>query len=283
MISKALFLFISVLFWNLIPSNLFAQIPQDECLVIERDLSLGSKGADVSLLQDFLIKKSYDIPAISNRNAAKGFFGMETQTAVVAYQANKSLPKTGFVGPITRKSIESECKSVTATEPPVISLAISTSTPPEPVAVAPTTKEVTLTNTKSLYSLIENEGKTPMKAIVTFEFTVVNGSDKDIYIGNKAGNSLVAIMFKGTGALSTTLMSANPNMMEGDTDLAYVVPKNKSRVFVSTGRVDNTKGREGIQSVLVKEIPYSNSSSLTKLAKLIPFTLKTEFKLGGGF
>ncbi|MEK7184698.1 MAG: peptidoglycan-binding domain-containing protein [Patescibacteria group bacterium] len=66
------------------------------------NLSVGSTGADVSALQAFLISKGFSIPAISSGAATPGYFGSQTKSAVVAYQASVSLPNTGFVGPLTR-------------------------------------------------------------------------------------------------------------------------------------------------------------------------------------
>lgn len=66
----------------------------------DRNLSVGSTGADVSALQDLLISKGFNIPAIS-AGTAKGYFGQQTKTAVIAYQGSVGLPTTGFVGPLT--------------------------------------------------------------------------------------------------------------------------------------------------------------------------------------
>src|SRR3989344_6356662 len=64
-------------------------------------LTVGSTGADVSALQQWLIDNSFDIPAITSGAAAKGYFGQQTKAAVVKYQASVGLPNTGFVGPLT--------------------------------------------------------------------------------------------------------------------------------------------------------------------------------------
>ena len=67
-----------------------------------KDLSVGSTGADVSALQTLLISKGFNIPAIASGAAQPGYFGQQTKTAVIAYQASAKLPTTGFVGPMTR-------------------------------------------------------------------------------------------------------------------------------------------------------------------------------------
>jgi len=66
-----------------------------------RDLTIGSTGADVTELQTWLISKGYSIPA-----GATGYFGVQTQAAVAAFQAaNGITPAAGYFGPITRAKV----------------------------------------------------------------------------------------------------------------------------------------------------------------------------------
>ncbi|MDB5266869.1 MAG: hypothetical protein JWN89_684 [Parcubacteria group bacterium] len=63
-----------------------------------RDLTVGSKGADVTALQSWLISKSYSIPA-----GATGTFGAQTKAAVSAWQAASGIsPAAGYFGPKSR-------------------------------------------------------------------------------------------------------------------------------------------------------------------------------------
>lgn len=64
------------------------------------NLTVGSRGADVTALQTALIAAGYSIPA-----GATGYFGSQTQAAVKLYQAAKGIPNTGFVGPLTRAAL----------------------------------------------------------------------------------------------------------------------------------------------------------------------------------
>jgi len=64
-------------------------------------LSVGSTGADVTALQNWLIAEGFSIPAISSGAASPGYFGSQTQGAVEKYQASVGIPNTGFVGPLT--------------------------------------------------------------------------------------------------------------------------------------------------------------------------------------
>jgi hypothetical protein len=63
------------------------------------NLSLGSRGADVTTLQTFLESKGLlAIPA----GVSKGYFGPLTKSALMAYQTLVDVPSTGYYGPITR-------------------------------------------------------------------------------------------------------------------------------------------------------------------------------------
>lgn len=65
------------------------------------DLTLGSTGAEVTALQNWLISKGYSIPA-----GATGYFGAQTQAALAAFQAANGIsPAAGYFGPITRAKV----------------------------------------------------------------------------------------------------------------------------------------------------------------------------------
>lgn len=74
------------------------------------NLTVGSTGADVVALQDWLSAKGFlSIPA----GTSKGYFGQLTKTSVSAYQASAGLPATGFVGPMTREKLNAAAPVVT--------------------------------------------------------------------------------------------------------------------------------------------------------------------------
>lgn len=84
----------------------------DSCsLKTSSDLTVGSTGANVTALQNYLIGMGYSIPA-----GATGYFGSQTQAALAAYQAAKAIsPAVGYFGPITRSSIVCDSSSSTST------------------------------------------------------------------------------------------------------------------------------------------------------------------------
>jgi peptidoglycan hydrolase-like protein with peptidoglycan-binding domain len=67
------------------------------------DMTVGSTGANVVELQDYLIGKGLlTMPA----GVSKGYFGSLTQSALAAYQMSMGIsPASGYFGPITRGSI----------------------------------------------------------------------------------------------------------------------------------------------------------------------------------
>lgn len=64
-------------------------------------LSKGSMGTEVSNLQTYLIEKGFTIPLIENGVAQKGYFGEQTENAVMMYQESKGLDSTGSIEPST--------------------------------------------------------------------------------------------------------------------------------------------------------------------------------------
>jgi peptidoglycan hydrolase-like protein with peptidoglycan-binding domain len=75
-------------------------------------LKLGSEGAEVTRLQNFLIKAGYSLPA-----GATGYFGPQTQLALSNYQRYNNITPTGTFGPITRNSINNNTIPTTPATP----------------------------------------------------------------------------------------------------------------------------------------------------------------------
>jgi hypothetical protein len=65
------------------------------------NLTIGSRGADVTALQSWLISKGFAIAA-----GATGYFGGQTKAALASYQASKGIvPAVGYFGPLTRAAV----------------------------------------------------------------------------------------------------------------------------------------------------------------------------------
>ena len=75
------------------------------------DLTVGSRGADVTALQTWLIGKGFSIPA-----GATGYFGAQTKAAVSAWQASVGItPTAGYFGPISRAKVNGMVVTVPGT------------------------------------------------------------------------------------------------------------------------------------------------------------------------
>ena len=72
-----------------------------------RDLTLGSRGDDVTALQNFLIKEGAGVSATALEEVgATGYFGALTKQALAEYQsANNVSPAVGYFGPLTRAQV----------------------------------------------------------------------------------------------------------------------------------------------------------------------------------
>lgn len=92
--------------------------------IITRQLGIGSSGADVTALQQFLKTSGYyTFPTIT------GYYGPFTAAAVAAYQRANGLEAVGVVGPLTRARLAQGAGTGVATTP---SPAVSTPTVSEP-------------------------------------------------------------------------------------------------------------------------------------------------------
>ena len=81
--------------------------------VFNRDLTIGSTGADVTALQQFLVSKGYLImPAATSY----GYFGSLTESALAQFQADNGIsPAVGYFGPQTRAVVCTPLNTTTIT------------------------------------------------------------------------------------------------------------------------------------------------------------------------
>jgi hypothetical protein len=80
-------------------------------MMFSMDLKVGSTGASVTALQNWLISKGFTISA-----GATGYFGAQTKAALAAYQsANGISPAVGYFGPITRAKVNAAAGGTTTT------------------------------------------------------------------------------------------------------------------------------------------------------------------------
>lgn len=116
-----------------------------------RNLTVGSRGADVMDLQKTLNAAGFTVAASGAGSAGKEttYFGPATRAALAKYQASKGIsPAVGFFGPLTRANVNSMASapastpSSSSTPAPVVSVGtgLSVSAPAQPAnSVAPAT------------------------------------------------------------------------------------------------------------------------------------------------
>lgn len=76
------------------PANPYSAAPAGNCLNLYRDLSLGSRGSDVSTLQTFLVAQNY---RGGGSWMITGYFGAATRAAIMIFQQSRGLPATGVL------------------------------------------------------------------------------------------------------------------------------------------------------------------------------------------
>lgn len=83
--------------------------------VFKRNLTIGSQGDDVTVLQKFLVGKGY----LSKDNVS-GYYGVATKTALAKYQLSVRIsPADGYFGVITRNKVSADMGSPTLVQPTV--------------------------------------------------------------------------------------------------------------------------------------------------------------------
>ncbi len=82
------------------------------CESIPAPLTMGSKGANVTALQNRLIADGESIPA-----GATGYFGAQTKAALASWQGKNSVsPAVGYYGPLTMAAMDAACDDEDATD-----------------------------------------------------------------------------------------------------------------------------------------------------------------------
>ncbi len=211
------------------------------------NLTVGSRGADVTALQSMLIAAGYSIPA-----GATGYFGSQTKAAVQQYQAAKGIPSTGFVGPLTRAALNGGVAVVPAAGCP----AGYTCTPiAGTVPVSFVGMEGTLSaDAGAVSNSTVYEGNINVQVLnlrlraVTSDLTIkritVNLGTSTTIV-TKAFNSLAVIADNGQ-VLATYPLSINTIVKDGAnyyaqiSGLSYVVPANTYRYLTIAASVNSS-------------------------------------------
>ncbi|HEY1037691.1 MAG TPA: peptidoglycan-binding domain-containing protein [Candidatus Paceibacterota bacterium] len=113
-----------------------ANVASAQVVSFNTNLTVGSRGADVTALQAFLQAKGF-FPATQ---AVTAYFGPLTRSAVAAYQSAKGItPAAGYFGPITRAAVTADAAGTTpvSTVPGCVAGALFSATTGQPCTTTP--------------------------------------------------------------------------------------------------------------------------------------------------
>ena len=162
-----------------------------------KNLTVGSKGADVTALQQILINGGY-LTAVS---APTGYFGSATQKALAAFQAAKGItPSAGYFGPKTMAYLASNGTTTTTTTTTTGGTTTTTTTGTGSTVVAPATgMSVSLASTNpAAGSLISSASAGSSRVpVLAVSFTA----------GNSGPVTLSSVSFQKTGVLSDSAVA----------------------------------------------------------------------------
>ena len=155
---KKIFIFICVLIFTLNISPIAHAETNNPCPIINKKLSLGSKGSQVFLLQKFLKENNF----FTEKNNTN-FFGKKTKNALIKFQKENNLNPTGVVDQKTILKISSKCTSINPTisqeqilMPPALRVirgwSIPDTTPPNVTISSPTDNTYTTGNSLQIHA-----------------------------------------------------------------------------------------------------------------------------------
>ncbi|MDD5318761.1 MAG: peptidoglycan-binding protein [Candidatus Pacebacteria bacterium] len=257
------------------------------------NLTVGSRGADVSALQQILINKGF-LTAVS---APTGYFGSLTKAALAAFQAaNNISPAVGYFGPITRAAIASmggtTTTTTTSTTAGCVAGAAYSSTTGQPCSTVSTgtittgstegTLDVRLASTPSDNASIRTQTDVPVYGIefrariadvsvqtVDLQVAVTNGGATE----NPATLINTIKVWDGSTLLQTIPVSIGTFTKDQNqvyyyrvSGINFVIPKDATKTLTftfSTNSIDNTRIAtiQGYNSSSVRAISGNNVSS----------------------
>lgn len=208
------------------------------------NLTVGSKGADVTALQNFLSSKGF------LKVAATGFFGPMTKAALAAYQKSVGIsPAVGYFGPVTRAHFNSVA---------VVPVPTPTPTPtPNPSTPSMTKTEGNITvqlnpTPASGQQVYEGSTKTALiglkikatggdvnvqrvKVDLGTATTLYSKFLSMLYVVDDAGNVLTSQALN-----SSTVVKDGSNYVVYLTGFNFLVPKDTTKVLTISGDMYNT-------------------------------------------
>jgi hypothetical protein len=217
-----------------------ATTPATSAYTFTKNLTVGSKGAEVSALQDFLASKGFLTAT------ARGYFGLLTKAALAKYQASVGItPASGYFGAITRAQINQSSVVVVPTP---------STTPTASTSPSATPTSTTLNGGEGIMT-VEAYGS-PAQGIKTYESDVQKGvfgikvkaQNSDLRVERvkvQIGSAVTSYtkqikaltLLDGSTVLAKMDLSSSNVVKEGSNYFVYftglntVVPMNSSKVY----------------------------------------------------
>ncbi|MBP6948742.1 MAG: copper resistance protein NlpE N-terminal domain-containing protein [Candidatus Pacebacteria bacterium] len=186
------------------------------------DLKFGQRGTQITKLQDFLIEKGY-----LNTNST-GYFGRMTANAVARYQKENNLDSVGRVGPLTRKAMNKDMRTLKefkkkgddhSTQNSLDVDGVYSGTLP---CASCSGIETTLELNKGTYTLVEKYLKSDtLVSTTTGSFT---WKDKNVIQLTGIATGTRSVMYK-VGENTITQLNMDGNMVTGETAPFYTLKK----------------------------------------------------------
>ena len=231
--------------------------PAPSCPILTRQLSLGSRGTDVSRLQTFLREKSFFSPEVNT-----GYFGKLTQKAVIQFQRANGLDPVGIVGPKTRTKIGADCVTI---PPPQ-----TAQTTPESANKNPQTGILPVPTGEVLHGRSYRPADTPAPIIHTYTVGgIVNGlTSTDLVLQNNGADDL-SLLADGSFTFGTP-------MQEGASYAITVSQQPTGQTCVITHST-GTMGGSNVTNIGVSCSATLLSITITPNNSQIPMTINEQF------
>lgn len=203
-------------------------------VVFNTNLTVGSRGADVTALQNFLISHG---DGMSIAAGATGYFGAQTKAALAAYQSQNGIsPAAGYFGPITRAKVNATAGSTTTTTTTTTTSSVAGCA--AGAAFSSTTGQACGTTTTTTGTLNGAEGSIDNFKTVGASSTSFNAGDTEQVYGFefKADGSDLSInridydvyKFSGSGSVRPWNVLQTATLMDGNTTIATLDASNQN-------------------------------------------------------
>jgi hypothetical protein len=210
-------------------------------MMFTSDLTVGSRGPEVTALQQWLVSKGY---LVMPAGVSYGYFGNLTKMALAKYQAEAGIsPASGYFGPITRARINAMASVQTMpTMPTMPTIPTTPTTPSNGITTPGVEGTLTVTSSNSGVASTVYEGDS-MVAVLGFK---AEAKTSDIAIqrvkldlGNstKIFNKIYSKVYltEGSNVIASSDLNSSTVVKEGSkyyitlSGFNYVVPKNTTK------------------------------------------------------